>query len=137
VAKQTFKITNWKAYNKALINRGSLTFWLDESAIQAWYDQPKTPSRGRPQRYSEAFPGLIRQTHRKIKAACADGAYDTKRCHDELRRKKIKALIPAANTRRLLAGRVCRQKSGSGEATAYWEQCLLEMAHGLRPAFGG
>jgi hypothetical protein len=26
---------------------------------------------------SEAFPGLIRQTHRKIRAASADGAYDT------------------------------------------------------------
>ncbi|CAI1582088.1 IS5 family transposase [Serratia fonticola] len=209
MAKQKFKITNWTAYNKALINRGSLTFWVDESAIQAWYDEPKASSRGRPQRYSalaistvlmlkrvfrltlraaqgfidsiftlmklplrcpdyscvsrraksvctpfknptrgeiahlvidstglkvfgegewkvkkhgqekrrvwrklhlavdaethevicadlslnnvtdaEAFPG------RKIKVASADGAYDTKRCHDELRRKKIKALIP-------------------------------------------
>jgi hypothetical protein len=53
VAKQKFKITNWNVYNKALVNRGSLTFWLDESAIQAWYDEPKTSSRGRPQRYSE------------------------------------------------------------------------------------
>ncbi len=43
---------------------------------------------------SEAFPGLIRQTHRKIRAASADGAYDTQLCHDELRRKKISALIP-------------------------------------------
>ncbi|MFQ8217990.1 IS5 family transposase, partial [Klebsiella pneumoniae] len=42
----------------------------------------------------EAFPGLIRQTHRKIRAAAADGAYDTRLCHDELRRKKISALIP-------------------------------------------
>ena len=192
-----------------------LTLWLDESAIQAWHDEPKTSSRGRPQRYSElaistvlmlkrvfrltlravqgfidfifilmklplrcpdyscvsrraksvsipfksptrgeiahrvidstglkvfgegewkvkkhgqekrrvwrklhlavdasthevicadlslnnvtdaeAFPGLIRQTHRKIRVASADGAYDTRWCHDELRRKKIKALIP-------------------------------------------
>lgn len=43
---------------------------------------------------TEAFPGLIRQTHRKVRVASADGAYDTKRCHDELRRKKIRALIP-------------------------------------------
>nr|QIQ14423.1 Mobile element protein [Klebsiella pneumoniae]QIQ16033.1 Mobile element protein [Klebsiella pneumoniae] len=43
---------------------------------------------------SEAFPGLIRQTHRKIRAASADGAYDPRLCHDELRRKKISALIP-------------------------------------------
>jgi hypothetical protein len=53
VAKQKFKITNWNAYNKALVNRGSLTFWLDEQAIQAWYDEPQTSSRGRPQHYSE------------------------------------------------------------------------------------
>ncbi|ARF49010.1 IS5 family transposase [Pantoea stewartii subsp. stewartii DC283] len=43
---------------------------------------------------SEVFPGLIRQTHRKIRAAAADGAYDTRLCHDELRRKNISALIP-------------------------------------------
>ncbi|SXT60748.1 transposase [Klebsiella pneumoniae] len=36
----------------------------------------------------------LRQTHRKIRAASADGAYDTRLCHDELRRKKISALIP-------------------------------------------
>ena len=42
---------------------------------------------------SEAFPGLIRQTHRKIRSAAADGANDTRLCHDELRRKKISALI--------------------------------------------
>ncbi|MDP0721146.1 IS5/IS1182 family transposase, partial [Klebsiella pneumoniae] len=28
VAKQTFKITNWPTYNKARINRGSITSWL-------------------------------------------------------------------------------------------------------------
>ncbi|MGU3413937.1 IS5 family transposase [Enterobacteriaceae bacterium C34A] len=182
MAKQKFKITNWKTYNKALIHRGSVTFWLDDEAIQAWYDSATPSSRGRPQRYSdlaittvlvikrvfrltlravqsfidsifalmnvplrcpdytcvsnraksvnvsfktpargeiahlavdgktheiicadlslnhvtdaEAFPALIRQTHRKIKSAAADGAYDTRRCHDELRRKKISALIP-------------------------------------------
>jgi hypothetical protein len=38
VAKQKFRITNWSTYNKALINRGSLTFWLDDEAIQAWYE---------------------------------------------------------------------------------------------------
>ncbi|EIC83112.1 IS5 family transposase [Serratia sp. M24T3] len=53
MAKQKFKITNWNVYNKALVNRGSLAFWLDGSAMQAWYDEPKTSSRGRPQRYSE------------------------------------------------------------------------------------
>ncbi|RAP71189.1 putative transposase [Candidatus Erwinia dacicola] len=39
MAKQKFKITNWPAYNKALRqlsgHMGSLTVWLDESAIAA------------------------------------------------------------------------------------------------------
>ncbi|KAB3085607.1 IS5 family transposase [Escherichia coli] len=215
VAKQTFSITNWRNYNKALINRGSLSFWLDDEAIQAWYVSATPASRERPQRCSdpaittvrvikrvfrltlratqgfidsiftlmdvplrcpddtrvsrraksvnvrfktptrgkiahrvtdstglkvpgegewkvkihdrerrrvwrklhlavdaktheiicadlslnnvtdpEAFPGLIRQTHREIGSAAADGAYDTRLCHDELRRRKINALIP-------------------------------------------
>lgn len=53
MAKQKFKITNWPIYNKALINRGSLTFWLDNEAIQAWYESATPSSRGRPQRYSD------------------------------------------------------------------------------------
>jgi len=42
---------------------------------------------------SEAFLDLIRQTFRKIRASAADGAYDTRLCHDERRRKKIRTLI--------------------------------------------
>ncbi len=53
MAKQKFKITNWCNYNKALINRGSITFWLDDEAIQAWYESATSASRGRPQRYSD------------------------------------------------------------------------------------
>ena len=53
MAKQKFKITNWPTYNKALINRGSITFWLDDEAIQAWYETATPSSRGRPQRYSD------------------------------------------------------------------------------------
>ncbi|WP_407258884.1 transposase [Klebsiella quasipneumoniae] len=53
MAKQKFRITNWSTYNKALINRGSLTFWLDDGAIQAWYESATPSSRGRPQRYSD------------------------------------------------------------------------------------
>jgi hypothetical protein len=38
---------------KPLINRGSITFWLDDEAIQAWYESATPSSRGRPQRYSD------------------------------------------------------------------------------------
>ncbi|EOX5009475.1 transposase, partial [Vibrio parahaemolyticus] len=47
MAKPRYKTTNWKQYNQALINRGSLTFWIDEEAIQHW-KQVKQGNRGRP-----------------------------------------------------------------------------------------
>ncbi|RAR74733.1 DDE family transposase [Pantoea ananatis] len=53
MANQKFKITNWPTYNKALINCVSITFWLDDEAIQAWYESAAPSSRGRPQRYSD------------------------------------------------------------------------------------
>lgn len=53
MAKQKFKITTWSTYNKALINRGSLTFWLDDEAIQTRYESTAPSSQGRPQRYSD------------------------------------------------------------------------------------
>lgn len=215
MAKQKFKITNWPAYNKALRQRGSLTVWLDESAIAAWNDRTQPKHRGRPLYYTDmaittvlmmkrvfslslravqgfvdsiftlmalplrcpdysllsrraktvnisiktptrgeishlvidstglkvfgegewnvrqhgadrrrvwrklhlaadgvtheiicadlslsgttdaqALPGLMNQTHRKIRNASADGAYDTRYCHDALLKKKIRPLIP-------------------------------------------
>ncbi|WP_308889083.1 transposase, partial [Klebsiella variicola] len=66
VAKQKFRITNWSTYNKALINRGSLTFWLDDGAIQAWYESATPSSRGRPQRYSCKHPGKADHSHLEI-----------------------------------------------------------------------
>ncbi len=50
--KPRYKTTNWKQYNKALINRGSVTFWIDEEAIAEW-KQNKQGKRGRPRRFSD------------------------------------------------------------------------------------
>ncbi len=47
---------------------------------------------------SEAFRSYPADSQ-KIRAASADGAYDTRLCHDELRRKKISALIPPRKVR--------------------------------------
>lgn len=46
---------------------------------------------------AQALPGLMSQTHRWIKKALADGAYDVRYCHDSLKRKKIKPVIPPHN----------------------------------------
>ncbi|MED5686556.1 IS5/IS1182 family transposase, partial [Enterobacter hormaechei] len=45
-------------------------------------------------RNSEPSPGLIRQPHRKFWAAPAAGPSVTRPDHDDLRRKKLSALIP-------------------------------------------
>ncbi len=36
MSRPHYKITNLKHYNQALINRGSLVFWIAEGAIQHW-----------------------------------------------------------------------------------------------------
>lgn len=53
MAKQKFKITNWSTYNKALRQRGSLTVWLDESAIATWADSAQPEGRNRPLHYTD------------------------------------------------------------------------------------
>lgn len=52
MAKPRYKTTNWKYYNQALINRSSLTFWIDEEAIRLW-KQIKQGKRGRPRLFSD------------------------------------------------------------------------------------
>lgn len=42
--KTAYRLTNWPAYNQALIQRGSLTLWLDAQTIAGWYHQgPNKP----------------------------------------------------------------------------------------------
>ncbi|PIB12883.1 transposase [Vibrio rotiferianus CAIM 577 = LMG 21460] len=50
--KPHYKTTNWKQYNKALIDRASLTFWIDEEAI-AKCKQNKQGKHCRPRRFSD------------------------------------------------------------------------------------
>lgn len=34
--KTQYRIRNWSEYNRALIQRGSLTLWVDEAALESW-----------------------------------------------------------------------------------------------------
>lgn len=51
--KTKYRIHNWSEYNKALIQRGSITLWFSEEAISKWYSASQTGKRGRPQIYSD------------------------------------------------------------------------------------
>ena len=52
IQKSRYKVTNWKEYNQSLRNRGNITVWFTEEALQEWTPQ-KTGRRGRPFEYSE------------------------------------------------------------------------------------
>jgi len=59
-AKETYRLTNWPEYNKALIDRGFVTIWLTEDTPANWYHQgPRAPG------------GLFLYSDRCIQAALA------------------------------------------------------------------
>lgn len=51
--KKTYKIKNWLAYNQALVQRGSLTIWFDESQMDSWYVEKDPRKQGVPLTYLE------------------------------------------------------------------------------------
>ena len=53
MGKSKHRITNWPQYNKALVNRGSLSFWIDEQAICHWCCSEHHGGRGRGFQYSD------------------------------------------------------------------------------------
>jgi len=44
---------NWRKYNEALVQRGSITFWFDEDVIKNWHINDSPNGRGRPRKYSD------------------------------------------------------------------------------------
>jgi hypothetical protein len=46
--KKQYRISNWREYNQALVERGSLIFWVSEDAITNWLSMEKTGKRGKP-----------------------------------------------------------------------------------------
>lgn len=53
MGKQQLKMQNWTQYNKALVNRGNITFWFDKNSIESWYQSDNPAKRGRPCLYSD------------------------------------------------------------------------------------
>lgn len=51
--QNTYRVRNWSEYNAGLKQRGSLTFWLNEEAMEGWLNQEKTGKRGASRRYSD------------------------------------------------------------------------------------
>jgi len=51
--KPSYRLRNWKHYNAALVQRGSLTLWVSDDVITAWRDTEKTGKPGHPRTYSD------------------------------------------------------------------------------------
>lgn len=44
---------NWKHYNKALVERGSITLWFNEETIKGWVSEKRESKKGRPLYYTD------------------------------------------------------------------------------------
>jgi transposase len=51
--KQQYRIRNWPEYNAALQQRGSLTFWFSEEALEEWVYPEPTGAMGSPVTFSD------------------------------------------------------------------------------------
>lgn len=54
--KAAYQITNWAAYNTALVSRGSVTIWLSDDVLASWGSTerpPKGSKGGHPKTYSD------------------------------------------------------------------------------------
>ena len=52
--KAVYRPRNWKAYNRSLVQRGSLTVWIDEEVLANWHPEPEGKrQRGGQMRYSD------------------------------------------------------------------------------------
>jgi len=50
--KPIYRRRNWSEYHAALIQKGSLSIWMEEEAIKNWFSSFHTCSAGRPEIYS-------------------------------------------------------------------------------------
>ncbi len=48
IPKQIHKVMNWREYDASLRQRGSLTIWFTDDAIEGWRAQPRTTQGGQP-----------------------------------------------------------------------------------------
>ena len=51
--KTPYRVRNWSEYNKALVQRGSLTLWITDDVIATWNACEPPGKAGRPRTYSD------------------------------------------------------------------------------------
>ncbi len=51
--RNTFRTRNWAEYNAALVQRGSLTLWVDDAVLEVWLNHEHTGQPGAPRTYTD------------------------------------------------------------------------------------
>jgi IS5 family transposase len=51
--KARYHLRNWREYNRALVQRGSLTLWFSAEVLTVWQSRERTGQRGHPRTYSD------------------------------------------------------------------------------------
>jgi hypothetical protein len=51
--KHSYRLRNWSQYNKALVQRGSLSVWISEEVLSTWHNRARTGERGKPAFYAD------------------------------------------------------------------------------------
>lgn len=51
--KARYRLRNWPEYNRALVQRGSVTLWLSGEVLRAWHTTERSGKRGHPQTYTD------------------------------------------------------------------------------------
>jgi len=50
--KKSYSVRNWRHYNKALVQRGNINFWISKECLEQWQSFERTGKKGRPEKYS-------------------------------------------------------------------------------------
>ena len=51
--KKKYRLRNWGEYNRALVQRGSLTLWITEDVVQTGHPTEPEGKRGHPRTYTD------------------------------------------------------------------------------------
>jgi hypothetical protein len=57
--KASYRLRNWREYNRALVQRGSLTLWFSAEVLTVWQNSERTGKRGQPRTYSDTAIGTM------------------------------------------------------------------------------
>jgi len=51
--KLQYRVRNWQDYNRALVNRGDVTLWINEDVVEKWYWDGVSAKAGSPRIYAD------------------------------------------------------------------------------------